>query len=1804
MKSKKLISLLCAAAMTTSAFAGLVTTASAATGDQLASFDFDTADWGASSRKDKWTTTYAEYVDATKPAEVTGKSMIMNSLEGNNCSVMHAMTVTTSPTGSYNLDFDLRLTSADYKTGQTQNEDKSWTTNDRELGTGDEKYEYVYGFGNTAKPTSGDATGSNMFEIRVKGDSVYMNNGSADLYDTTIDVPITGAWFHFDVTADTKSGKYKGTITPYAEGAEAVEIPSMSFQSATATALTAFFASSVRYDGSIKGLVKDGVLDNVVITEAENINPSNITIKYVDATSGEEIKASETVSSETGSSYTAPASKKANFTIDGDTENYYKYVAEGSVDTIESVSSDESNNVITLKFEKAALVDFTVNAVTTSGATIKQLYTKKAMPGATETFFNTIYITEAGQSYKAKDTTNYKVEATVADEGTVANVVYKKADNLVFYSEAEDFEDCMYEEGKSLDNDSRYSGGKVRVPSIGNNYTNGFVTEPVTEAGEYILSFNSHDNKRGIIVAKVSADGTITDLTGITEADYFHAGAYESDPIQLEVGDYFKLYCAEGKAPWGSKQINNVDYIAVTTPVEAVEPEAAVTYTKADRKATVTVTNAEDVADTVTAVLVHASYTGDVLKSVTAHDVTMNVAGDGSIAADVLFGADEAVREGDKLMVWDSLSGMKAMAAVPYVITADDADAIVTYTITVDEEITGGTVVSSLNSAEEGDTVTLTVTPEEGMQLKADSLKVMNGEDAVQVTQGTANTYTFTMPAGNVTVTAEFEAVAVEPDEITGTVTVSGTAKVGETLTAAVTDSNATEFKYQWQANTGADGAYENIADATSATFVVTEALVGKTIKVVVTADGFDGLIESAATEAVEAADEEPVAAPTVETATLHDTSEAVQDEDLYTAGSYKVTTTAETGYTNVAIAAENLKKHQNGDSPATAGYWVGAAITAPADTTITGYYFSKDAYAEGTSTFTDTAADDKETIEFYTNVGAVDQKVWAAVKLSDDRVYVYKLDTTGVKIVEEAVPYAEGTITYDDVDAAKVFTELGRVTGALVTASDENTNKTGYETLSPNGGKPRAQYVPYAGGYPLSGDNVVANFDYAITARPEAISLVGKSYTGAEADDNNGDTGKIFTISVAGSNEEIEIPNTGNTIDSSNTNSNSVKTGITTTLGKWYHVETVSNITTKKVNVKIYAYKANNNYENETPLYSAEHDFRDNSVAGVAGLMVNSNSNYGAVAFDNIYFNDPTYVAPMDVTVTAPDEGDGTLKVDKTQVKAEDVITITATPVAGKKVTAVKVNGEAVTYSDGYKYTVTGEEDAIVVTAEFARADAASVEVAGASSVQKGETAQYTATIKDEAGTVLTGDITWSVEGAQDTSNTKIENGLLTVGADETASTLTVKAATKKDVANEADETKVEGTATVTVATEAVYNVTKGTETNGTFTVSATQATEGTEITVVPSPAEGYRVKEVSYSKTEDGTEKKVVTDDSGYKFDAPAYNVTVNVEFEAIPYTITDETVEANGNSVAIKVDGQEAATATVGQTVTIEPTVAQGYKVDTVKVMNGQQPVEVSNNTFTMPAANVTVNVTFVAWDGIYGSVNFDSEEVATISGNNSKDIATAVGTWKVGGTSSSSQTKILTIADDNTLNTGFTTGSGNCFQGWGNNTHEYLEMTSEVSPVTNNGIKISFDMYFGTVAGIGDAYLSIGDQTPANALLHLVANSNTNYTNITVGAEDTLNAQEIYYYDPEAEIYKSTGIATGSAINVVETINADGTATVELKSGENTKSFTIKVSPTTSVGRFNVQGVRISGSAKGTALIALDNVLVTAPWYTAE
>ena len=115
----------------------------------------------------------------------------------------------------------------------------------------------------------------------------------------------------------------------------------------------------------------------------------------------------------------------------------------------------------------------------------------------------------------------------------------------------------------------------------------------------------------------------------------------------------------------------------------------------------------------------------------------------------------------------------------------------------------------------------------------------------------------------------------------TGLPTISGTARVGETLTASETGiadadglANAT-FAWQWIANDGTNDT--DIADATDATYTLTAAEQGKTIKVRATFTddgGTEETLTSAATEAVAAAAQQQVASDT-EAPTVTVTSDA-----------------------------------------------------------------------------------------------------------------------------------------------------------------------------------------------------------------------------------------------------------------------------------------------------------------------------------------------------------------------------------------------------------------------------------------------------------------------------------------------------------------------------------------------------------------------------------------------------------------------------------------------------------------------------------------------------------------------------------------------------------------------------------------------------------------------------------------------------------------------------------------------------------------------------------------------------------------
>lgn len=220
-----------------------------------------------------------------------------------------------------------------------------------------------------------------------------------------------------------------------------------------------------------------------------------------------------------------------------------------------------------------------------------------------------------------------------------------------------------------------------------------------------------------------------------------------------------------------------------------------------------------------------------------------------------------------------------------------DTPPATTYKITITDSV-NGSVSANKTTAAKGEIVTLTVTPDKGYQFKEFIVK----PDTIVIKDNS-----FTMPEENVEISTVFE-----PAPLTGTVTVTGTPRSGETLTVSVADSNNTgTLSYQWNA----DGTA--ITGAAGTTYTLTDAEIGKKIICTVTSSVQTESIKSAETAAVVAKDTELTA--------------------------YKVTF--------------NMNGH--GMAPAEQTVYAGGKATKPADPTASGYTFGgwfKD--AAGTTAF------------------------------------------------------------------------------------------------------------------------------------------------------------------------------------------------------------------------------------------------------------------------------------------------------------------------------------------------------------------------------------------------------------------------------------------------------------------------------------------------------------------------------------------------------------------------------------------------------------------------------------------------------------------------------------------------------------------------------------------------------------------------------------------------------------------------------------------------------------------------------------
>ena len=267
-----------------------------------------------------------------------------------------------------------------------------------------------------------------------------------------------------------------------------------------------------------------------------------------------------------------------------------------------------------------------------------------------------------------------------------------------------------------------------------------------------------------------------------------------------------------------------------------------------------------------------------------------------------------------------------------------------------------------------------------------------------------------------------------------------------------------------------------------------------------------------------------------------------------------------------------------------------------------------------------------------------------------------------------------------------------------------------------------------------------------------------------------------------------------------------------------------------------------------------------------------------------------------------------GSATVSKTSANYGDKITVTATPATGYSLDYIKVG---TTELSSNTFTMSAED--VTVTVAF-----------------KKEQYTITATVDGEGGSVST-NVTKA--GAGDTIT-------ITATPSKGYSVDTIKV-NNKAISGTTFTMTAQNTTVVVTFKKASYKITVSKPVNGSATASQEYANYGDKITITATPATGYVLDTI----TANGT---VLTSNT---FSMSAADVTVEVTFKKATYTIS--AVIGEGGSATIK-----PTKAQYGDTVTVTATPSKGYALDTIKV-NGKA---ISGDTFTMPAQNTEVDISF--------------------------------------------------------------------------------------------------------------------------------------------------------------------------------------------------------------------------------------------------
>ncbi|MFK8014017.1 MAG: chondroitinase-B domain-containing protein [Gammaproteobacteria bacterium] len=413
--------------------------------------------------------------------------------------------------------------------------------------------------------------------------------------------------------------------------------------------------------------------------------------------------------------------------------------------------------------------------------------------------------------------------STIVYQWASAGVAIAGANAMVYSPTASDVGNMLSVTAMYMDDDGFMemvtSAATVAVPAVTTDTVGIATIAGLAQVGETLTAMLSDAN--GVTTStptyQWSANGAA--IAGATAATY--------SPVDADVGATITV------------TIDYTDDQGFAGSVTSA-PTAAVEAAPTNTVGAVTITGTAQVAETLTAAVTDANGT-------TTSTITYQWAADG-----VAIGG---------------------ATATTYELTAAEIGAIITVTADytdddgfVESLTSAGTVAVVTNATNTVGTVTITGTAQVAETLTANvadtngttgsTITYQWAADSVDIGGATATTYVLTAAeiGAIITVTADYTdddgfvesitsagtaAVLTNVTNTMGSVAVTGTTLVGDTLTAAVTDANGTgTINYQWKADD------VDIAAATASTYVLTTAQLGTTVSVTVDYTDNEGFAE------------------------------------------------------------------------------------------------------------------------------------------------------------------------------------------------------------------------------------------------------------------------------------------------------------------------------------------------------------------------------------------------------------------------------------------------------------------------------------------------------------------------------------------------------------------------------------------------------------------------------------------------------------------------------------------------------------------------------------------------------------------------------------------------------------------------------------------------------------------------------------------------------------------------------------------------------------------------------------------------